>query len=879
MKKIITFLFFLLCFKCGFAGHIAGGEMYYKYLGPGSAPNSGKYEITLRLFRECHPVGTAAPLPTDVFIGIFRNTIPSSLITTVDVHQSSFQVISLQKALSCIINPPEVCYQVSTYSFTQELADDSLGYTFAYQTCCRSNSILNVQFFGISGGQGFGEGATYSCQIPGTKTLGSEHNSSAVFNIKDTVLICKSKNIDLNFSASDPDGDSLSYAFCSAYNRGVARDARNVTPSNPPYTEVTYKTSFSGSQPMGSGIQINAAPGHITGTAPTVGAYVINVCVSEWRNGKIISVHRKDFMVRVGDCDFAAAELQPVYITCDGYTLHFENESTSSGIHSYYWQFGDASSDSVSTEPTPAHLFKDTGRYNVKLVINKGEECTDSTVTEALVYPGFIPDFKVTGSCVLNPYQFTDLTTTKYGEVDSWRWNFGDVAVTSDTSLIQNPTYKYPSTDSVNIQLIVTNSKGCIDTIAKTINISDRPNVMLPFHDTLICDIDTLQLFSSSGTGTASYSWAPSYNISNLTVSNPFVSPKKTTTYAVTVNDKGCTNTDSVTVNVISQVQLFAGRDTTICQTDTIQLHPQGNALYFAWTPSNSLSDAAAKEPFATPLSNTQYQVVGSVGKCNASDVINVRVAPYPVANAGTDATICYGETTILNASTNAPNFAWTPVNSLLNINSLTPTAGPENTTTYILTVTNDAGCVKPVNDTVMVNVIPPVPAFAGNDTVIVANEPLQLNATGGAIYSWTPTTGMNNPNIANPVITLSAHYDTVIYKVKVSTTEGCYAYDDIKIVVFKTQPDIFVPTGFTPNHDGLNDLLRPLLAGIKQFNYFKIFNRWGVMVFSSTQQGEGWDGTYGGAQQASGTYVFVAQGIDYTGKVLTKKGTVVLIR
>jgi len=168
MKKIITFLFFLLCFEYGFAGHIAGGEMYYKYLGPGSAPNSGKYEITLRLFRECHPLGTAAPLPTDVFIGIFRNTLPASLVTTVDVRQSSFQVISLQKALSCIINPPEVCYQVSTYSFTQELADDSLGYTFAYQTCCRSNSILNVQYFSIPGGQGAGEGATYTCQIPGT---------------------------------------------------------------------------------------------------------------------------------------------------------------------------------------------------------------------------------------------------------------------------------------------------------------------------------------------------------------------------------------------------------------------------------------------------------------------------------------------------------------------------------------------------------------------------------------------------------------------------------------------------------------------------------------------------------------------------------------
>jgi gliding motility-associated-like protein len=879
MKKLTTVFILLLFARYGFAGHIAGGEMYYKYIGPGTSPNSSQYQVTLRLFRECHPVGTAAPLPGDVYIGIFRNTGPATLMTTVDVQQSSNTFISLKQVLSCIINPPEICYQVATYSFTQELADDSLGYILSYQTCCRSNSILNVQFFDIPGGQGPGEGATYSCAIPGTKILDTAHNSSAVFNIKDTVLICKSKNIDLDFSATDPDGDSLTYSFCSAYNRGIATDSRNVTPSAPPYTDVTYKSGYSGFQPMGSDIVIDPATGHITGMAPTVGAYVINVCVAEWRNGNIISVHRKDFMVRVGDCDFAAAELKPSYLTCDGFTLNFENESTSSGIHSYYWEFGDTSSTNISTDPTPTHTYADSGTYNVKLVINRGEECTDSTVTKALVYPGFFPDFKVTGSCVLNPYQFTDLTTSKYGIVNSWHWDFGDPSVTSDTSTIQNPAYKYPSKDSVLIQLIVTNSKGCIDTVAKAINISDRPTITLPFHDTLICNIDTLQLHSTAGTASAIYSWSPSYNISNVNTSNPFVSPKTTTTYAVTVNDKGCTNTDSVRVTVISKVELFAGNDTAICQTDTIQLLPVTNALYFTWTPSTSLSDAKAKNPFTAPLSNTQYKVVGSVGKCNASDVINIVVSPYPLVNAGTDASICFGQTTTLNASTNAPNFAWSPISSLMNANTLTPIAGPGATTSYILTAVNNAGCLKPVYDTITVNVIPPVPAFAGHDTLVVANQPLQLNATGGTLYSWTPATGMDNPNIANPVVTLDAHYDSVTYKVKVSTPEGCYAYDDIKVIVFKTQPDIFVPTGFTPNHDALNDILKPTLVGIKQFNYLKIFDRWGVMVFSTTQQGQGWDGTYAGIQQSSGTYVFMAQGIDYTGKLITKKGTVVLIR
>lgn len=883
MKKLIALPVILLLSLHCMAGHIAGGEMYYTYLGPGSAPNTAKYQITLRLFRECNPQGTAADLPPNVFIGIFKNTIPATLIQTADVAKSTFTTIQLSKnskIYACIINPPEVCYQVATYTFTKELPLEPYGYTFAYQTCCRSNSILNVQKFNIPGGNGPGEGATYMSEIPGTNILpDSSHNSSAVFNIKDTVLICKSKNIDLDFSATDVDGDSLSYTLCAAYNRGVATNSGNVTPSAPPYQNVTYNSGYSGSQPMGSTIQINPKTGYITGTAPSIGAYVINVCVSEYRKGKIISVHRKDFMIEVGDCDFAAAELKPSYITCDGFTLQFRNESTSANIRSYYWEFGDSSDASSSTEPTPSHTYADSGTYNVKLVVNLGEQCSDSTITKALVYPGFIPNFKVNGSCVLNAYSFIDQTTTKYGVVDSWYWNFGDVAAASDTSIQQNPTYKYNSIDTVNVLLVVTNSKGCLDSITKPLYVSDKPTIASPFHDTLICNIDTLQLQATSGTASATFSWSPPVNISNLNIPNPLVSPKDTTTYIVTVNDKGCVNTDSIRVNVISKVLLDAGADTTICRTDSIQLLPNTNALYFQWSPATSLSSASIKNPRAAPLSDVQYQVVGSVGKCSALDFINIKVVPYPAANAGADTTICYGKTTILRANTESPDFSWYPTSSLLNANTLTPVAGPSSTTAFIFTVTDTLGCPKPVSDTVVVNVIPPVNAFAGNDTVVVINQPLQLNAGGGISYTWSPATGMDNPNIANPLVILGPQYDSITYRVKVSTAEGCSSYDELKVVVFKTQPDIFIPSGFTPNHDGLNDILRPKTVGIKQFKFFKVFDRWGVMMFSTIQEYQGWDGNYGGRAQASGTYVYVAQGVDYTGKPITKKGTVVLIR
>ena len=93
-----------------------------------------------------------------------------------------------------------------------------------------------------------------------------------------------------------------------------------------------------------------------------------------------------------------------------------------------------------------------------------------------------------------------------------------------------------------------------------------------------------------------------------------------------------------------------------------------------------------------------------------------------------------------------------------------------------------------------------------------------------------------------------------------------------MKVIVYKSTPDIFIPTAFTPNSDGLNDILRPKPVGMKQFNYFRVFNRWGNMLYSTSQEGQGWDGNFAGEQQAAGTYVFIAQAVDYNGKLVTKK-------
>ena len=178
--------------------------------------------------------------------------------------------------------------------------------------------------------------------------------------------------------------------------------------------------------------------------------------------------------------------------------------------------------------------------------------------------------------------------------------------------------------------------------------------------------------------------------------------------------------------------------------------------------------------------------------------------------------------------------------------------------------------------DSVRVNVISPIAAFAGNDTAVVVGQPLQLNASGGDVYFWTPATGLTNQDIPNPVANLN---DDITFILRVASNEGCFAFDTVNVRVFKTDPDIFVPTAFTPNGDRLNDVLVPIPAGVSELEFFRVYNRWGELVFSTSEFGKGWDGKISGKEQGTDTFAWYVKGRDYTGKVIFKKGNTTLIR
>ena len=258
-----------------------------------------------------------------------------------------------------------------------------------------------------------------------------------------------------------------------------------------------------------------------------------------------------------------------------------------------------------------------------------------------------------------------------------------------------------------------------------------------------------------------------------------------------------------------------------------------------------------------------------------------VYVIPLPVANAGPDAIICFGTTQRLNGS-GGTVYLWTPSTYLSNpaIPNPVVNAPLAGVLTYLLDVTDAFGCRSLKKDTVVVTILPQVKVFAGRDTSVVINQPLQLNAVdlnnaGIVSYSWSPSFGLNNASVKNPVAVLDR--DTR-YILTATTADGCKATDDINIKVFQ-RADLYVPTAFTPNGDGLNDFAKVILVGIKELRYFNIFNRWGELVFSTSDASKGWNGIWKGGEQPNAVFVWMAQAIDFKGNIISKKGTVTLIR
>ncbi|MCX6315723.1 MAG: gliding motility-associated C-terminal domain-containing protein [Bacteroidetes bacterium] len=251
-----------------------------------------------------------------------------------------------------------------------------------------------------------------------------------------------------------------------------------------------------------------------------------------------------------------------------------------------------------------------------------------------------------------------------------------------------------------------------------------------------------------------------------------------------------------------------------------------------------------------------------------------------------TTATICKGDLNgtlqAIPGSGSAPyQFTLSPGNQLQSGNSAVYNglAGGD----YLLTVKDASGCsANPIPVTVAEGPVRTKVWVNPFDTIVYAGDKFQLNAIASnpdaTVFSWSPSAGLSDPTIAVPVVTAGDAGAVVKYRVVASTIPGCKGDGFVTVRVYKG-PDIYVPTAFTPNNDGVNDLFLPVPVGIKQYSYFRVYNRWGNLVFSTTQMDKGWDGTFQGNPMPPGSFIWMIEGWTKDNCPITKKGVVTIIR
>jgi len=336
------------------------------------------------------------------------------------------------------------------------------------------------------------------------------------------------------------------------------------------------------------------------------------------------------------------------------------------------------------------------------------------------------------------------------------------------------------------------------------------------------------------------------------------------------------------------------------CVTNTITLPNNSTPYYPELTWDNTkylwdLGDGAAsteRYPVHTYDTGTYNLRLITMPGYHCADTANTRLLVYPAIHPGfaINGQPCTGSAVKFTSTATTQlgsinDVAWTFVNmhdsssQTIHLGSARYTfSAPDQTYQVVLAVSTTKGCMA--KDTQYIDIWRSPQGLQTHDTVLTAGQPYQLiagagDAGAGNTFKWWPVTALDNPYIANPVTTAG---ENITYTVQIKNGFGCSLTDTIRLTYYKG-PDIYLPNAFTPNGDGLNDILRPFAVGMKKLEYFRVFNRLGNIVFKTETFMAGWDGMVNGSLAPAGTYIYEVNGIDSNNKRVVKKGTIVLIR
>ena len=552
---------------------------------------------------------------------------------------------------------------------------------------------------------------------------------------------------------------------------------------------------------------------------------------------------------------------------------------------SYIWDFGDGTViNNLDTFVT--HTYTIPGVYKPTLILEDSLGCKASfSPDSAIVADSLSVAFGKTTAHICDSGQvaFTSniysISASRLGETLTYHWDFG-TGNAGDTADTPNPEFTYNALGSYAIQLTATSAAGCKSRYTDTVKVTPRDPGTIT-GPSAACAGDTLH-FSGTLAFADAVTWTWLFQ-GGLTMSgSPVALTLSAGNYLVSlVSDLGgCFDTSSVPLVIHPlPVIVITPAVPVVCLGNSVQLTASGGVTYL-WSPAAGLNNSDIPSPVVTPVVSTLYQVqVTSDYGCADTDSIRILVAaPFTIAMP-MDTFVCTGDSLQLDPK-GAYSYQWI---AGIASSSPSPWVLPLVSTTYIVAGFDAYGCFS---DTASVTVaVEPLPTVqAASVDPLVAGNSTALRATGSSdvvTWSWSPSNGLSCTACQDPVSTPDS---SMHYIVTGATAYGCQASDTIRVVLVCLENTIAVPSAFSPNGDGINDIFFPEGKGVRVIRSFRIYGRWGNLVFERANiplgdVSNGWDGSSQGFPQPVGAYVYFLDVICDTGEPFTLRGTVTLER
>jgi gliding motility-associated-like protein len=555
------FALFAMCALHGFATHIVGGEIYYTYLG------NDDYQVTLKLYRDCGPGNTNnTALDAQAAIGVYNST--NGFYTTASFLLPAEVSVPLDLGNPCLTAPPTLCAKSGLYSGVIHLPSGTGGYTLAYQRCCRTPTILNLNNPGD-------QGLTCWVHVPDPNVSGA--NSSPAFDTYPPIALCLDQTMVIDQGATDADGDDLVYEVCAPFQGGDNAVPTPLPPlTAPPYSTVNYGAGYSASDQINSSpaMSIDASTGLLTLHPTMIGSFAVGICVKEYRDGVLLSQVTRDFRFDVVNCiSDIVSSIQDQDSFCEGLTAQMHNEST--GGNFYHWDFGVPGSVSdTSNEEEPSYTYPAPGTYTVMLVANPGWPCGDTSYSTFHIYDPLHVEFDPPP--VLCPDQLPVAVTAlgNFSAGATVQWDFGTGSISPNTNAA-NTTVSYSTLGSHVIHVSV-EENGCTASFEDSISVFPLP---VPAFD---ADTNGCVPFQPQFTNTST-AWTPMSYLwtlgdgSTSTDSLPAHLYTVPGTYDITLavtTDSGCVATESLTRNGLISVWPTPNAQATAVPTATTVLFP-----------------------------------------------------------------------------------------------------------------------------------------------------------------------------------------------------------------------------------------------------------------------------------------------------------------